>query len=81
MSIRRDGCAVRSQRLLEIQRFIAKQFTASGKCEVSLIVNSCALFMGLTEKRLLEYIGVVCRAKGWVQNEGVIYPDIQQGLR
>lgn len=76
MSIRRDGSFIRSQRLLEIAKMVAKEITASNsrQCSYDLILNRIMLNVGLTEKRASEYICVVCHARGWQIKDGFIVP-------
>lgn len=74
MSVRRDGSYVRSQRLLEICKEIAKSFSVHHWCRIEDLKLSVALNMGLTETKALEYIDLVVRAKGWQIKDGVIYP-------
>lgn len=74
MSVRRDGGYVRSQRLLLIAREIAKEFSVNKECNVERLKLDLLMVMGLTEKTLTEYISVVCRAKGWLIQDGIITP-------
>lgn len=76
MSERRDGGYVRSQRLMLIAREIAKDLSQDKICNVENIVRRLLFDMGLTEKTLRNYVDVVCRAKGWVLNDGVITAGI-----
>lgn len=76
MSARRDGSFVRSQRLLDISRLIAKAFSQDRKCNVETLKLTIAMEIGLTEKTALQYIDLVCRAKGWVVKDGDIHPGV-----
>lgn len=61
-------------RLLDIARLIAKKFSQEKKCEIEQLKLDIAMDIGLTEKTAMEYIDLVCRAKGWTIRDGVIYP-------
>lgn len=74
MSVRRDGSYVRSKRLLEIAKHIALDFNFNQKSNVEDRLCVIMLNMGLTEKRAMEYIELVCRARGWIIKDGFIYP-------
>lgn len=75
MSVRRDGSFVRSQRLLEIARMIALDFSENKKSEIEQLKLRIQMEIGLTEKTASEYVNTVCRAKGWHLKDGYIYPE------
>lgn len=76
MSIRRDGSFVRSMRLLEIARMIAKDFSDFKQSDLESLKLRVAMEIGLREKTAMEYIDLVCRAKGWSMKDGVIVPGV-----
>ena len=76
MSVRRDGSYVRSQRLLTISKMIAKDFSQDHKSELEDLKLKIAMEIGLTEKTAMQYVDLVCRAKGWTIKDGFIYPGV-----
>jgi hypothetical protein len=76
LSVRRDGSFVRSQRLLDISRLIAKAFSIDKRCNIEDLKLNIAMNIGLTEKTALQYVDLVCRAKGWTIKDGFIYPGV-----
>ena len=74
MTIRRDGCYVRKNRLIAIARQIVFRINNStaNSVQKQTILNWAVMQFGLTEKRLEEYIDVVVKAKGWSLSDGII---------
>lgn len=68
--MRKDGSWVKSQRLAEISRTIAS--TMPKGCDYEKLLIKIQFEMGLTVNRAEEYVDLVCLAKGWINNNGII---------
>jgi hypothetical protein len=71
MSIR-DASYLKTQRLLQIKKHIAKQFP--NPVNLELMILWIEVNIGLTHDRAFEYITTVCMANQWNLKDGSITP-------
>jgi len=68
--MRKDGSWVKTQKLKEIAKMISTKMPDG--CNYDKLLIKIQFEMGLTESRAEEYIDLVCQAKGWIKQNGVI---------
>jgi len=73
--VRRDGAFVKTQRIKQIVREIARQ--PPGPVSLDRMVTWVEVNIGLSTRRALEYIEKACLAQGWLVTNGEIMRSLE----
>lgn len=57
--VRRDGAAIRKERIQEIARFIQRSLCNHGEISLSKTIASLEYEFGLTKEKIMEYLSIL----------------------